>query len=89
MENKRKVGLRSKKKKKNGRDELNDKVSQQFSKVNFICLFLSPTKFPLSINFYIVMANNNIYIFSYRNLVLLITYNIIIMVHMENIIHIQ
>ena len=61
----------------------------RLAKVNFIYLFLSPTKFSLFVNFYIVMANNNIYIFSYRNLVLLITYNIIIMVHMENIIHIQ
>ena len=67
MENKRKVGLRSKKK-KNGRDELNDKVNQQFSKVNFICLFLSPTKFALSINFYIVMANNNIYTYIYSHI---------------------
>ena len=67
MENKRKVGLRSKKK-KNGRDELNDKVSQQFSKVNFIYLFLSPTKFPLSINFYIIMANNNIYTYIYSHI---------------------
>ena len=61
----KKSWVEKQKKKKNGRDELNDKVSQQFSKVNFICLFLSPTKFPLSINFYIVMANNNIYTYIY------------------------
>ena len=45
MENERKVGLRSKKKK--GRTKLNDEVSQQFSKANIIYLFLSSTKFPL------------------------------------------